>query len=42
LLQTIGNLPGLPGRFPKVRLEGIDNSQNFQGFAGLEGFRIWE
>jgi len=42
LLQPIGNLPGLLGRFQVVRLERVDGSQDSQNFAGPEGFRVWE
>ena len=42
VFQPIGNLPGLLGRFQEVRLEGVDGSQDSQGFAGPEDSRIWE
>ena len=42
LFQPIRNLPGLPGRFQMVRLEGVDSSKDFQSFAGPECFRVWE
>ena len=42
LLQPIGDLPGLLGRFQVIRLEGVDGSQDSQSFAGPEDFRDWE
>jgi len=42
LLQPIGYLPGLLGRFQAIRLEGFDGSQDSQSVAGLEDFRAWE
>lgn len=39
VLQPVGNLPGLAGGFPPVRLEGVDGSQDFQ--CGRRGWKVF-